>query len=613
VTTWLAYLKQGLARTLPADRLAGRATTANAQANLKNLHPFVARHWRQGAFSAVLILINSLLAFPSPLVNRFWIDDVILGRQLDWLFIAIALFAGVQGAGMVTNLLQQFYFTRFEQRVLLDIQQDLLDRTLRFPKTFFDEKEIGYLMARLLSDVQGLRWFFSSTLVHIATNILRFIGGVAFLIYLEWKLALVTLIALPALVFIVRYFSGRMRVLSHAGMERQANVTRTMQESLAATSLIKAFASEKRTVARMMEQLNAARQIALEQMTVGAVANLAIGLLPDLARGIVLVVGALWVIQGEWTLGSLLAFQAYLGFVYGPALFLASANLQLQNAFAALERVSALFDIVPEEPRGVGKKVERLRGAIEFRRVAFAYHASELVLENVSFRAQPGERIAIVGPSGVGKTTLLSLIMCFYKPARGEIFFDDLPAGEYEIGSLRERIGYVAQSLVLLSGTVMENLRYGNPNPRESQVIRAAQIAGIHDFITSLPDAYQSLVGERGVNFSEGQKQRLALARALIKDPDILILDEPTAALDGLLEKSIFDALPEMTRGKTLFVVAHRLATVQNADRILLLNEKQLVATGTHRELCEHNDLYRALVASQHFTPGDAESSFRTQ
>jgi ABC-type bacteriocin/lantibiotic exporter with double-glycine peptidase domain len=613
VTTWLAYLKQGLARTLPADRLAGRATTANAQANLKNLHPFVARHWRQGAFSAVLILINSLLAFPSPLVNRFWIDDVILGRQLDWLFIAIALFAGVQGAGMVTNLLQQFYFTRFEQRVLLDIQQDLLDRTLRFPKTFFDEKEIGYLMARLLSDVQGLRWFFSSTLVHIATNILRFIGGVAFLIYLEWKLALVTLIALPALVFIVRYFSGRMRVLSHAGMERQANVTRTMQESLAATSLIKAFASEKRTVARMMEQLNAARQIALEQMTVGAVANLAIGLLPDLARGIVLVVGALWVIQGEWTLGSLLAFQAYLGFVYGPALFLASANLQLQNAFAALERVSALFDIVPEEPRGVGKKVERLRGAIEFRRVAFAYHASEPVLENVSFRAQPSERIAIVGPSGVGKTTLLSLLMCFYKPARGEIFFDDLPAGEYEIGSLRERIGYVAQSLVLLSGTVMENLRYGNPNPRESQVIRAAQIAGIHDFITSLPDAYQSLVGERGVNFSEGQKQRLALARALIKDPDILILDEPTAALDGLLEKSIFDALPEMTRGKTLFVVAHRLATVQNADRILLLNEKQLVATGTHRELCEHNDLYRALVASQHFTPGDAESSFRTQ
>ena len=604
MTTWLGYLQQGLARTLPADRLAEHTPIADARAHLGNLRPFVARHWKQGAFGATLILANSLLAFPSPLVNRFLIDDVILGRQLDLLPIAVVLFAGAQGAGMLTGILQQFYFTRFEQHVLLDIQSDLLDRTLRFPKAFFDEKEIGYLMSRLLSDVQGLRWFFSSTLVYIATNILRFLGGVAFLFYLEWQLALVTLVALPGLALAVRYFSGKMRVLSHASMERQANVTRTLQESLSAATLIKTFASEKRTVARVMEQLDAARQLALEQLTVGAVANLAIGVLPDVARGVVLVAGAIWVIQGQWTLGSLLAFQAYLGFVYGPALFLASANLQLQNALAALERVATLFDIVPEENLGVGKPVARLRGGIEFRNVTFAYSGGEPVLADVSFRVAPGERLALVGPSGVGKTTLLSLLLRFYQPTRGEIFFDGAPAGAYELGSLRGRIGYVAQSATLLAGTLLDNLRYGNLTASEAQVIHAAQIAGIHEFIASLPAGYQSPVGERGVNLSEGQKQRLTLARALIQDPDILILDEPTAALDGVTEKTIFDALPARTRGKTLLVVAHRLATIQNADRILVLNEKHLIATGTHAELLAHSDLYRALVASQYIDAG---------
>ncbi len=596
---WLTYLRQGLARQQPLDRIAGAQGYTAARANLKNLQPFLARHWRKGILGALLILFNSLLAFPDPLIYRFLVDDVILGRQLHLLLFAVVLLAMIQGLGMLTGTLQQFYFTRFEQEVLLDIQRDLLDRTLRFPKSFFDEKETGYLMSRLLSDVQGLRWFFSSTLVYIASNVLRFIGGVALVFYLEWRLALATIIALPALVWCVRYFSDKMRVLSHQGMERQANVTRTMQESLAATSLIKAFASEKRTVGRVMEQLNAAREIAMEQMVVGSLANLVLSAMPNVARALVLVAGAYWVIQGEWTLGSMLAFQSYLGYVYGPAHFLATANLQLQNALAALERVSALFNIVPEENLGTGKRVERLDGAIEFKNVSFSYDGREPVLQDVSFSVRPGEHIAIVGPSGVGKTTLISLLLRFYKPTRGEICFDGVPASEYDVSALRQRIGYVAQSTLILSGTIRENLCYGNPEAAEAQIVQAAQVAGIHDFIAGLPQGYDALVGERGVNLSEGQKQRLAIARALIKNPDILVLDEPTSALDSVIEKSIFDALPEIVRGKTLFVVAHRLATVQNSDRILLLNENRLVDAGTHAELLARNEYYQSLVANQ--------------
>ena len=603
MNTWLDYLKRGLSRELPEDRIAGRAGYASARANLQNLRPFLTRHWRKGALGALLVLGTSLLSFPQPLINRFLIDDAILGRQLSLLTVAVLLMIGVQVLGMLVSLLQQFYFARFEQEVILDIQQHLLSRTLRFPKSFFDEQEVGYLMSRLSSDVRGLRWFFSRILIQIVSNVVRLVGGVVLLFYLEWRLAIVALVIVPGLLAWARFFSRRTRALSHQGMERRADVTHHMQESLSSASLIKAFVSEEREVGRVMAALRSVFELSLEQTAVGAAAGMILGVLNSVVNLVILAAGAYWVIVGQWTLGSLWAFRSYVGYVHGPARFLANVNLQLQSALAALERVSALYDIVPEET-GVGVPAERLSGEIEFRDVFFSYDDEHPVLQGVSCRIRPGERVAIVGPSGVGKTTLVSLLLRFYKPTAGEIWFDGRPASEYEVGSLRRRIGYVSQSTLLLSGTIMENLRYGNPDASEEQVVRAAKVAGIHDFIVSLSEGYDATVGERGVNLSEGQKQRLSIARALIKAPDILVLDEPTSALDSLVERSIFDVLPALVRGKTLFVVAHRLSTIQDSDCILLLNESRLVAIGTHQSLLESNELYRSLVANQQILAG---------
>lgn len=597
--SWFDYLKASLSRLPAQDRLVGESGYLDARTSLDLLRPYLRAHWRRGLLGVLLILFTSLLALPQPLIYRFFVDQVLLAQRLDLLVWAVLLLAAIKGLGMASGAVQGYLLTRFEQDVLVDIQRDLFAHTLRLPKIFFDGQETGYLMARLSSDVQGLRWFFSGTVAYLASSLLRFIGGAALLFYLNWGLTLATVIALPIMVVTVRYFSERTRILSHHIMEQQASLSRRVQETLSALSLIKAFGSEERETGRILTELDGVRQIALERTALGTLANLAIGAMPDLGRGVVLVVGAYWVIQSEWSLGSLLAFQSYLGYVYGPALMLASFNLQFQGALAALQRVSALYAIVPEEKPGQGQPVEHLRGEIEFKGVGFSYGQGEPVLQDVSFHIPPGERVAIIGPSGVGKTTLVSLILRFYRPMQGEIWFDGQPASTYDLGSLRQRIGYVSQSTLLLSGTILDNLRYGNQEADLAAVTQAAKTAGIHDFITSLEGAYDSLVGEHGVNLSEGQKQRLSIARALVKNPDILVLDEPASGLDRVTEQAVFEALPNMLGGKTLFIVTHRLQAARNADRILLLNNKRLVAIGAHQELLAESAYYRSLLQDQ--------------
>ncbi len=594
--SWFSYFKNALKRELPDDPVSGKEKKGSTKKNLQNLKPFIKKFWKKGMVGATMIFIVAAFSFPSPLINRFLIDKVILGKQMKYLLVVVLVITGLKLFLKFLSAFQKFWFNRFEQEVTLDIQRTLIDHTLHLPKTFFDTKDTGYLMSRLMSDAGGLRWFFSSTIVYLISSVFRFIGGVALLFYLKWQLALVVMVVLPGMVIVVRYFAKRSKILSHHGMEQHAKVHRSVQESLSTTSLIKAFSSEKRTVNNIVGNLKKSVDLGLESSTINSAAGILISVFPDLARFVVLLTGGYWVINGDWTLGSLFAFQSYIGYVYGPAQFMATANINLQRALASLERVSALFDIVPEENIRSGKKVEKLKGEIEFRDVSFSYGGKEEVLSNASFKVKPGDWLAVVGPSGVGKTTLISLILNFYKPDKGEILFDKLPASEYNLKDLRRRIGYVSQNPTILSGTVMKNLKYGNEKASDENVIKAAKTAGIDKFIDKLPKKYNEKLGEKGVNMSEGQRQRLSLARALVRDPDILILDEPTSSLDRKIEHEIFDLLPKAIKNKTLILISHRLSTIKAASRILCLSENKLIASGTHEELIKKCTEYRSLT-----------------
>ena len=458
----------------------------------------------------------------------------------------------------------------------------------------------GYLMSRITGDLSGVKWFFSSTIVQLFVHIVKFVGGVFFLFYLEWRIALPVVLFLPIPLIITKFFARRTYIMSHVNRERGAKYQSVFQEIFSSIPLIKSFSSEKRAINRITDQIKENNKIANEQMLLGYLNGTIQNFVPKLASYFVLGFGAYWVITDYWTLGSLVAFRSYLSYVYGPVGFLTSTVNQFQSSRAALHRTAALFDSIPEPNTDEGENIEKLDGEVEFRDISFAYEKDKPVLEDINITAKPGENWAIIGESGVGKTTLISMIMRFYKPNRGDIHFDDKPASYYNVRSLRTRIGYVSQSTMLISGTIIENLKYGDPEAAIEDVINAAKTAEIHTFIEDLPEKYETPVEEGGANFSEGQKQRLSIARALVKKPDILIFDEPTSALDNVTEKSIYHSLPQSVKDKTTFTITHRLSTIRGADKIIMLRKGKHPLIGTHEKLINNEKDYQEFFDGNH-------------
>jgi subfamily B ATP-binding cassette protein MsbA len=568
--------------------------------DLRLLVPFLSPHWPVGLFAALTGLLGTVGTILIPLSFKVLADDAVLAGNHSVLTAVILVVIGALSFVALTEFLKQVCFYRFQQEVVYDLQRSLFNRLLRLPKAFFDSSSTGYLMSRAAGDVFQLQAFFSVNLVDVFARSLQLVCAVGILLYLSWKLTLVSLVVLPLFVVISRMFTDKTRRASRWALEKNAIASRDLEERLSGASLIKAFAAEDREAQAIMASVRDAFDSNRKRVTITAFFALLSQLINAVGMGCVLWYGASLVINRQLTVGELLAFSVYLGFLIEPAKFFANLNNSLQHSFAALERVFELMSLVPEDQSDETRtRVDKLGGRVEVENVSFSYDGRERVLDGISFQAEAGQLISIVGPSGAGKSTLVNLIMCLYQPASGTIRFDSVPTSQLNLQSLRERIGIVSQEILLFNDSIRNNIRYGRIGASDEEVANASRIAGAHEFISEMAEGYDTRVGEKGVKLSVGQKQRLSIARAILKDPDILIFDEATSALDPLTEQSVQTLMREFSRGKTVFAIAHRFSTVAASDVVIVMDKGQIVQCGTHEELWSRDGLYQQLCETQ--------------
>ncbi len=566
-------LKRALGKQLPSDHFQHGVEYGGLLHNLRYLFPFIKGKWKTGIVAVSMLTISSVLSWPLPMIMRYLIDDVITKKQMFLILPVGGVIAVFSIIIYASDLLNSYFSSRFAEEIILNLREKLLLKVFTLPKSFFDKSHSGYIISRISNDVQGIKYFITGTATRLFIEAARLIGGIIFIFYLEWRIALGVVVTLPLSFISTRFFARKNYAISHASSEIGAELSATYVETINNSQLIKSFSSDENAAKNIINKAKKSIQLVYESAILNALSTAFNKLMPSVAKLVVITLGSFWVITGHWEIGTLIAYLVYISYVYNPVTNLSSNITQLQNARATLDRIATIIKMDSEQNSDIGEEINKLKGEIEFRNVSFYYEKLNPILSDLSFKIHAGEHWAIVGKSGIGKTTLISLIMRFYEPMSGNIYYDGNEASRYNVKSLRKRIGYVSQNLQLISGTILDNLKYGNPDADTETVISYSKKAEIHDFIESLPQKYNTHLEEGGANLSIGQKQRVALARALIRDADIIILDEPTSNLDSNTENSICHMLREYFNDKTVLIIAHRPDTIKVANKVILLRK----------------------------------------
>ncbi len=553
------------------------------------------------ALGMLLMIVNRLVGLVLPASSKYLIDSVILKHKTE-LLVPLAVAAG---AATLVQALSSFALSQVlgvaAQRAITEMRKSVQEHVARLPIRYFDSTQTGVLISRIMTDAEGIRNLVGTGLVQLVGGLVTAVLALGVLFYLNWRLTSVIVVALGAFGSAMALAFKKLRPLFRERGKINAEVTGRLTESLGGIRIVKAYAAEKReelVFARGAHRLfrNVARSMtAISGVT--AFSTIIVGMI-----GVILIlVGGHAIIAGQMTLGDLFMYMIFTGLVAMPLVEIANIGTQITEAFAGLDRIREIKQMATEDEEDAKHEgLSEITGEIKFQDVSFEYNDNTLVLKNVSFAAPAGSTTALVGSSGSGKSTMISLVMAFNRPLSGKVLVDDRDLASIRLKDYRNQLGVVLQDNFLFDGTIAENIGFSDPHATREEIIVASRIAHCEEFINGFADGYDTVVGERGVKLSGGQRQRVAIARAILAEPKILILDEATSSLDSESEAMIQDGLQSLRRGRTTFVIAHRLSTIRSADQILVIEEGEIVERGTHEELLAAGGRYRQLYDKQY-------------
>ncbi|MCB9139975.1 MAG: ABC transporter ATP-binding protein [Caldilineaceae bacterium] len=575
---------------------SARAARPALQRLTKYLRPYSGRI----GFVATLVVIGTLLNLAAPILLSRAIDRYVIPGDAAGLIRICAVMAAVYAAAGIANFAQSWLMVGIGQQLVADVRQDLFDHIQTLSMPYHDGHRTGDLMSRVVNDTEAINQAISNGMIEFTSNILLLGGIMVTMFLLNWQLAIGTLIVIPIMLWVTTQVTRRSRTAFRDVQRNLGALNAEMEESISGVRSVQAFAQEERVYEQFKEVNQANRQVGVRADIITASLGPMFTTMSTVTIAVTALLGGWLSLRGIVSVGVLAAFVVYIMNFFRPMRGIAMLYNQLQAALAGAERI---FEVLDEEPTvrdEPGALDLPLRGDVFFDHVSFGYEPGKPVLDDVTLEAKPGQTVALVGPTGAGKTTIISLLSRFYDVDAGTIYVDGHDIRTVSQTSLRKQLGIVLQDTFLFSATVMENIRYGRLNASDEEVIQAARLANADHFIRTLPDGYRTRVSERGHNFSQGQRQLLAIARAVLADPRILILDEATSSVDTRTEIQIQEALLRLMQGRTAFVIAHRLSTIRNADQVLVVNDHRIIERGTHEELLAAQGFYNNLYTSQY-------------
>lgn len=595
----------------PHNELSLRSLSLS-QYNLKTIEHFGNRHllkrcityFKPHKWKVIIGMLSAIIVSGTNAATAYLVkpamDNIFVEKDTVALVLVPLAFLGVVVLKSIFRFLQVYLMNVTGLLVLERLRNEMFSRIMYLPMRFFEESQVGMLMSRILGDVNGIRESVPTMVMGIR-EFISCIGLIGVVLYQDWKLALIALVVLPVLILPIVHYGKRLRKLGRSLQVQGADINSVVQESLSGIRLIKAFHTEEKEYKSFSKESHGIVRLSKKQILASELSTRIMELAGGVAISGVLWYGGKQVLDGHSTPGTFFSFVAAMIMLYEPIKKMNAANKTIQKSLASAERVFGLLDSEHIRPESGGTKELSLPlEQIELDEIGFTYPtASDPAIKKLDLTVRKNERVALVGPSGSGKTTLVNLLPRFYDVNNGQIRFNGVPVEEYDLGKLRRSIGIVSQEPILFNMTIRENIGYGFDNVTEEQIIEASKAAFAHEFIETLPDGYDTICGERGVKMSGGQKQRITIARALIKNPALLILDEATSALDTQSERIVQKALDNLMKERTSIVIAHRLSTVLNADRIIVMQKGEIIGMGKHDELLKSCPLYDKLHKMQ--------------